>query len=547
VLRMLFLSVLIGLLISCVNAAVLLLVRAINRRREFAIRLALGARRSAIVRDSLIEGLMLSLSGGLLGLAIAAIAIRTTLHLLPESMPRIDSISIDGTVAAFAVLLGMATGIVSSLVPAFMASSESPIETIKEGARVSGTKVHSWVREAMIVTEIAVVLILLTAAGALARSYQKMLAVDPGYRPDHVLVAGYQLPLEQYPTDTSVDGFNRQLMDRLPHKPGIVAAGISTMLPASGDTGMSSYTVEGGNTEGWKLKFAAFGTIYGDYFPALGIRVLDGRSFTAEDRADRPLVVLVNQSMAKHCWPGQSAIGRRMHVGNPKKGLPWATVVGVVADTKTGSRDEPDGDEWYAPSQQHSVLFGSASLGRLTQSMGGYITLRSQEPPEQMVQTLRSTVAEIDPLLALQQVQPMTEALSNVEAPRRFNTALVAAFASGSVLLAFVGIYSVVSFSVSLRAEEIAVRMAVGANRFRIVRLVLFSGAQLAIFGSGLGVIGALAFSRLLNSFLFGVSGTNPLIYAGSVAIVMLVALLASAFPAIRAASVDPVKVLRSI
>jgi len=222
-----------------------------------------------------------------------------------------------------------------------------------------------------------------------------------------------------------------------------------------------------------------------------------------------------------------------------------------VADTKMGSRDEPSDDQWYTPARQPATLFGSdsdsKSSGKRTESAGGYITLRSGMLPEQMMQTLRSTVAEIDPLLALQQMQPMDAVISNVEAPRRFNTDLITAFAMGALLLAITGIYAVVAFSVSLRTQEIAVRMALGAQRNGIARLVLISSARLALAGCGIGVLGSLAVSRLVSSFLFDVSATDPMIYAAGVLIMMLVALLASALPAMRAASADPMAALRSI
>jgi predicted lysophospholipase L1 biosynthesis ABC-type transport system permease subunit len=266
-----------------------------------------------------------------------------------------------------------------------------------------------------------------------------------------------------------------------------------------------------------------------------------------DDRSNMPLVVIVNQSMARHCWPGQRAIGKRLHVGNPHKGLPWATVVGVVADTKLGSRDQPSSDQWYVPAQQPAILYGSGSSGVLTNPAGGYIALRSALPPEQMIQTVRSTCAEIDPLLALHEVQPMSDVISNVEAPRRFNTDLITGFALAALLLAITGIYAVVAFSASLRTEEIAIRMALGAQRSGIARLVLISGAKMALFGCGFGVLGSLSLSKLVSSFLFEVSATDPLIYIASVLMMMLMTLLASALPAVRAASVNPIDALRSI
>ncbi len=547
-LRTLFFAVGVVLLITCANVAGLLLVRAIRRRREYAVRLALGARSGVIIRQSVFEGLLLSLTGGVLGLAFAAVAIRTALHLLPESMPRIDSISIDTTVAAFALVVALASGIFCSLAPAFAALQTNLTQSFKEDVRTgTGTSTHAWLRSALVVSEIGIALVLLTVSGAFLRSFQKMRAVDPGFRPDHVLVGHYQLPLNQYPTRASAASFNSAVFDRLSSKPGISAVGIINHLPASGLSGQTAYTIEGEPIDSWKLRFAGFATTYGDYFSALGIPLLDGRTFTQDDRANAPLVVIVNQSMAKHSWPSQRAIGKRMHVGPPQQGLPWATVVGVVADTKLGSRDEPSIDQWYTPAEQPATLYGSESTGQLTDPAGGYIALRSALPPEQITETLRSTIAEIDPLLALQQVQPMSDAISNVEAPRRFNTDLITAFAVGALLLAVTGIYAVVAFSVALRTQEIAIRMALGAQRTGIARLLLMSGTKLTLLGCGLGVLGSLAVSRLVSGFLFEVSATDPLIYLGCVLMMMLMALLASALPATRAASADPIDALRSV
>jgi predicted permease len=545
-LRTLFLAVSIVLLIACVNVAVLLLVRAIRRRREYAVRMALGARFGAILGESLFEGLLLSFAGGLLGIAFAALAIRTALHLLPDSLPRIDSVSMNATVAAFALFLALVTGILCSLAPAFAAVRTSLLDNLKEGSPTgSEAKSHAWLRSALVTSEIAIALVLLTVSGAFLRSYQKMLAVDPGFRPDHVLVAGYQLPSKQYPTDTSIANFNRAVIERLSNVSGIVAVGITSALPASGGSAASGYTIEGEPAAKWKLKFANFATVYGDYFHAMGIQLIEGRYFSMDDRPDTPLVVIVNQSMARHCWPGQSAFGKRFHAGNPRRPYPLAAVVGVVADTKPSSLDQPSADQWYAPTEQPAILNGYVDAGTRTQPANGYLTVRSAQPPEQMIHTLGATVASIDPLLALDEVQTMDDAISKVEAPRRFNTAFITAFTVGALALAITGIYAVVAFSVSLRTQEIAIRMALGAQRANIARLVLFSAAKIALFGCAFGVIGSLILSRLIRSFLFEVSATDPLIYAGSVLIMMLIALLASALPATRAAATLPVKALR--
>ena len=545
-LRTLLFAVSVVLLIACINVAALLLVQALRQHREHAVRLALGAPASIILRASLWQGLLLSLMGGLLGLACAAIAIRAALHLLPESMPRIGSIAMDAPVSIFALIVALLTGALCSLAPGFAALRTNVTETLKEGDRTgTGTSSHARLRSALVVSEIAIALVLLTSSGALLRSFENMRAVDPGFRPDHVLVAGYQLPLKQYPSAISADSFDRAVVDRLSSKPGITAVGLTDILPASDQSAQATYTIEDEPVDRWKLKFAAFALTYGDYFRAMQIRLIDGRYFTIDDRLDSPPVIIVNQTMAKHCWPGQRPIGKRMHVGNPKKGLPWATVVGVVADTKIGSRDQPSTDQWYAPMQQPDIL-GLAPGGKLAGAAGGYIALRSALEPEQMTQTLRSAMAEIDPLLPLEHVQPMDDVISNVEAPRRFNTDLIMVFAAGALLLATTGIYGVLAFSVSMRRREIAVRMALGAQRGNIALLILRSGAKFALLGCGLGVLGSLAVSRLLRSSLFEVSATDPLIYLTCVLIMTSMVLLASMLPATRAASEDPLDVLRS-
>ena len=546
-LRTLFLAVLVVLLIACANVAGLLLVRAIRRRNDYAVRIALGARAGSIIRQSVLEGVLLGVTGGLVGLALAAAAIRITLRVLPDSMPRLDSISMDATVAGFALLLALATGALCSLAPAFAALRTDPIGGLKEGARTgTGTSSHAWLRSGLVVLEIAVSLILLVASIALLRSFQKMQAVDPGFHPNQVLVAGYQLPLNQYPTNSSAEAFSREVVARLSSRPETLAVGMINAAPATGTYPLTAYTIEGKSTESWKPEFAVFSVIFGDYFRVMGVRLLEGRYFNADDRSDSQPVVIVDESMAKHCWPGQDALGKRMHVGGPPMKSPWATVVGVVADTKMGSRDEPDSDQWYTPMEQADNLYFSDNTGKLTDPAGGYITVRSALPPEQMIHTLRSTVAEIDPLLALEQVQPMTEAIANVEAPRRFNTGLISAFALGALLLALTGIYAVVAFSASLRTHEIAIRMALGAQRTRIAKLILFSAARLALLGCTLGVLGSLAVSRIIKSLLFEVSGTDPVIYLAGILIMMTTAMLASALPATRGASVDPIVSLRS-
>jgi putative ABC transport system permease protein len=546
-LRTLFLAVSVVLLIACVNVAVLMLVRALRRRRAFAVALALGASARGMLGEALCEGLLLSLGGGLLGLAFAAAVIRTTTSLLPDSLPRIDSVSLDPWVACFGLLLAVSTGAVCSLAPAWAAIHTNLLEGLREDTRTStGSAYHGWLRSTLMVAEIAIALVLVSVSLAFLRSYRKMLAVDPGFRPEHVLVAGYELPGTEYKTDVSVATFNREIVDQLARQTTVTAVGISSSLPAIGGAAQADYTVEGSSLASWKMRFAPFVQTYGDYFRAMGIPLIAGRTFTILDQADKPLVAVINQSMARHSWPGENPIGKRVHIGNPHAPLPWATVVGIVGDTRIGAPDEPAPDQFYFPLTQPSIINGTGSSGGAPTFSSGFIALRSALPPEQMITTLRSVVAGIDPQLALDPVRSMTEAISNVEAPRRFNTRLISGFAVAALLLAAMGVYAGMAFSVSLRTQEIAIRMALGAQRTSILRLVLRSGAKIALLGCALGVIGSLAAIRLVASLLFDVSATEPWIYATSVAIMILLALAASALPARRAASSDPICALRA-
>jgi putative ABC transport system permease protein len=547
-LHVLLIAALVILLIVCANVAILMLVRAVRSRREHAVRLALGARPGAVLRGSILEGLLLSLCGGFVGLPFTAIAIRIAVHWLSRSLPRADSISIDAHVAFFAFGVALLTGVLCSLVPSFVVLRTNLISGLKESAiTATASASHARLRSVLVISEVAVALVLLIASLALLRSYQKMLAIGLGFQPQHVLVVGYRLPVEQYPTDVSVNAFNRTVIERLSNKPGILAVGIGDALPSSGNSAMSAYTIEGQSVEGWKLKFAVFASIYGNYFRALGIPLIAGRTFTNQDRADSPFVVIVSQSMAQHSWPGQNPIGKRMHAGNPNKSLPWATVVGVVGDTRIGARDQKANDGWYAPALQPAILYGAASPEARNIPPGGSIVVRAAIPPDEIIGVVRRTVAETDPQLALNQVRSMKDVVSTTEAPRRIMTELVSAFAVAALLLALTGIYAVMSFSVALRTQEIAIRMALGAQRIGITKLVLQSGARLALLGSALGSLGSLAASHLIRSFLFGVNPADPWIYIGSIFLMMAIAYFASLVPALRAASAEPIEALRPL
>ncbi|HEY3988778.1 MAG TPA: ABC transporter permease [Acidobacteriaceae bacterium] len=541
-------AVLVVLLIACLNVAGLLLVRAIRRRRELAIRLALGASPRALIGSSLMEGILLSGAGGLLGLLFAAVALKVAVPLLPESMPRIDGIHLDATVVLFAFLLAILTGTLCGLAPAFAALRTRVNENLKEGGRTGSTGgSHGRLRSALVVTEIAVALVLLTAAGALLRSFQKIRDVNPGFRADHVLVAGYNLPSEQYPTQTANDTFNRSLLDRLQALPGTVAVGITNVLPASGFKGGGAYVLDetARDTSDGKLRVAPWSLIVGDYFHAMGIHLIKGRLFNADDKQGAPPVVIVNQKLANRFWPNGDAVGRRLRIGTVESKTPWATIVGVVENTKMNSLDAADREQIYAPAQLFFSMLGQFAP-KDQGGFGGFIVLRSTLPPEQMTNGLRSAVAALDPQLALQQIQTMDQQLSSSEAPRRFNTSIISAFAVGALLLAAIGVYAVIAFTVSMRAQEMAIRMALGSRRGEIVRLVLTSGAKLAAIGCAAGLVGALAVSKLLGSMLFNVSATDPLILTASIVTMVALSLVACAIPAQRAASANPVDALRS-
>jgi putative ABC transport system permease protein len=547
--RTLFLAVAVVLLIACANLAGLLLVRSIRRRREIAVRLALGATASTLLWQAILESLVLSVSGGVLGLILAAIALRVGIQALPETLPRINEISLDWPVVAFALGLAVVTGILCGLAPAFAAIRTSVNDTLKEGGR-TGTSGggHARLRSALVISEIAVALVLLAASGLLLRSFEKMRQVNLGFQPDHTLVANYSLPRKQYGTQTIVNEFSDELLRRLQALPGVKNVGLTTFLPASGNNSSSAFVAEG-----YVLPAKAGGLdlgtsigVQGDYFRAVGIPLLHGRLFNSDDDATRPPVVIVNHMLAQQSWPNQSPIGKRFRIGTETMKTPWATVVGEVVDVKENSPDLPLKQQYYIPDEQEAEMAGSLASPTDISDNGGYIALRTSLAPEQMENLLRSTVHSIDPQLPLTQVQSMEHAISDSEAPRRFNTALISSFAAIAVLLAILGIYSVIAFSVALRVQEMAIRMALGSQRAGIVRLVVTSGAKLSLFGCAIGLAGALAASRLLRSFLFGVSAFDPLVLTLATLSLLLLALGASLLPARRAASVDLTQALRS-
>lgn len=545
-LHMLFLAVAVVLVLACANLAGLLLVRSIRRQREIAVRRALGAGLAVLLRQAIVESLLLSVTGGLIGLAIAAVALRAGVSLLPETLPRASEIGLNWPVMAFALGLALVTGILCGLIPALAAIRTNANESLKEGGRagtLSGGQAR--LRSVLVVMEIAVALVLLAASGVLLRSFEKMRSVELGFRPDHSLVAAYSLPRQQYATQTAVDGFNDSLLRNLQQLPGVENAGVTSLLPGGADNSDVTITPEGYvPPKGAALSMATPSAVAGDFFPALGVDLLRGRYFTESDNASSPLVVIVNRRLAAHYWPGQDPIGRRIHRGLLQSTNPWMTVVGEVDDVKLGTPDGKTAEQIYQPVTQWKASRPFAAEAELNGN-SGHIVLRTALPPEQMENALRAAVRSLDPELALDQVQTMERAVSASEAPRRFHTVLVSSFAIAAVLLSVLGIYGVIAFSTALRQQEMAIRMALGSQRSGNLGLVLASGAKLSAFGCVLGAVGIVLVSRILRSFLFGVSPFDPLVLALSVAAMLLLTLVACALPAMRAAKTDPALVLR--
>jgi predicted permease len=547
--RILFLAVAVVLFIACANLAGLLLVRVIRRRREISVRLALGASGAAILRQSIVESLVLSVGGGLAGLLLAAIALRAGVSFLPETLPRVSAISLDWRVVCFALLLAALTGLFCGAIPAFAAARTSVNEALKEGGRTgSSGSGHARLRSVLVIAELAVALVLLTASGLLLRSFDMMRRVDLGFHADHMLTANFGLPNKQYSTQAAVDQFDQSLITRLQQLPGVQSVGVTTLLPDAGVFDSMAFVPEGyvPPKGGSGLNLAWPAQVFGDFFQASGIPLLRGRYITSSDTATSPLVIVVNRTLAKHYWPGQNPIGKRMHIGLPESPTPWMTVVGEIADIKQTSADADTQNQLYMPASQFKTLLGPFGTPEMLNGTYGTIVMRSQLPPEQMIGSLRSVVHGIDPQLPLVHIESMDQVIAEGQASRRFNTVLISSFAVAAVLLALLGIYSVIAFSAALRTHELAIRLALGSQRASVMRLVLVSGAKLGLAGCVLGAIAAVFATRLMSTLLFHVNPLDPYVLVLAVISIFLLALAASVVPAHRAASIEPMQALRN-
>ncbi len=545
-LHMLFLAVAVVLLIACANLAGLLLVRAIRRQRETAVRLAVGAPARTLLGQTILESLVVSVTGGILGIGLAGLALAIGKNFLPANLPLTNEISLNWTVAGFAFLLALLTGVLCGLAPGFAALRTNVNASLKEGARSgSASGAHARLRSALVVAEIAIALVLLCASGLLLRSYMNMSDVDLGFQPDHVTTAFYSLPRRGYPTQARVDALNNQVLLRLSQLPGVQSVGLTSGLPTRSGC-CEAFTADGYvNPRGPGWTAAAYSEVISNFFNAMGIPLLRGRYFTDDDNANSRLVVIVNREFAGHYWPNQNPIGKRMRIGTPTSRAPWMTVVGEVADVKVGRPDTGATAEFYQPVAQVDRDYGGPFSPNDIFGGSQHIVVRSVLPPEKMENSVRAVVRSIDPQLPLTQVQTMEQVVSQSEAPRRFNAVVISSFALAAVLLAVLGIYSVIAFSVASRVQEMAIRMALGSQRADIVRLILASGLKLAAVGACLGLAGAAAMSSVLRPFLFHVSPFDPVVMALTAMAVFALALAASALPAFRAASVNPIEALR--
>jgi predicted permease len=525
------------LLIACGNVANLLLSRAAVRQKEMAIRAAVGASRERIVRQLLTEAVLLSALGGVLGLALAVMAVKVLGQFGSARIPRLDEIGIDGRVLAFTFGISLITGIVFGLVPALRASRLDLNDVLREGGRGGvGSSAfglgHHQLRKLLISAELALSLVLLIGAGLLIRSYQRITNANPGFDPANVLSVRVALPGFKYNTPDAIIAFYKRLEDRLAALPGVEHVGSNYLLPLSSVAlGWEPITVDGyvPKAAGEDLIIASSGYVSPDYFRAMGIPLLKGRYFDDRDVRGAPDVAIVDDKLAERFWPGQDPIGKRMRRGDSG---PWRTVVGVVADTKEYEVDgEPPITAFY-PNRQ---------LGVGTR----YLVIKTRSDAVGISSAVTREVQALDADLPVFDVNTMDERLADSLARRRFSMFLLVVFAVCASLLAAIGIYGVVSFWVSQRTRELGIRAALGARHADIMRLVIRQVVMLVVVGITVGLAASFGLTRVMSSLLFGVSATDAVTYALLAALLGIVALIATYVPARRAAGVPPIVALR--
>jgi putative ABC transport system permease protein len=530
------------LLIACANVANLLLARAAARQREVAIRTALGAGRLRIIRQFLTESVMLSLIGGVLGLLLAVWGIDALLALISGSVPPLltANIGLNARVLMFTLLISVLTGLLFGLAPALQVSRSNLNESLKEGMRgTTGSANSQRVRNILVGSEVALSLLLLVGAGLLIKSFLNLSRSDIGFDPDHVLTMRIALPDTRYKENEQVANFYQQVLQRVQQLPGVEAAGFTRGLPMNGGI-ESGITVEGQEITNVKDTVVAVNmTATPDYFRAMKIPLVSGRYFNEQDKTGSPPVVLIDEMLAARFFAGTDPIGKRLKMGGNDSQFPWMQIIGVVKHVAHYGPAETPRVEVYRPYFQLPQM----PEARYPRSM--VLAVRTTTDPASMTSTLRNAVLEIDKDQPVSSVQTMTEVVAAGIAPQRFAMWLLGLFAATALALAALGIYGVMAYSVTQRTHEIGVRMALGAQRSDVLKMVVKQGMKLALIGVGCGLVGAFGMTRLMSSLLFGVTATDPLTF-GVVSIVLaIVAMLACYIPARRATKVDPMIALR--
>jgi putative ABC transport system permease protein len=526
------------LLIACVNVANLLLARAAARGREVAIRTALGAGRTRLVRQLLTESILLSLGGGLLGIGFAWGSLGPLLKISAGSIPQVVPIQLDRSVLAFTFGVSLLTGLFFGLVPALRTAKLDLRETLNEGSRGSTSGPgHHRLRGVLVASEIALAVLLLVGSGLLLRSFSRLQEVPPGFRPDHLLVADIPLsPTAYAKPDLRYELFDR-LLERSKALPGVRSAGAASFLPVSGGGSIMHFNITG-HPPKTPHDYVAVGyrTITPNYLETLGVPLLQGRLLTPADNEKSPAVVVINAAMAKTYFPGENPLGKRLQLGaTPDKDVPTMEIVGVVGDVRPGLGVDPQ-TEMYLPYRQADLVLPVFQLS---------LVLRTADDPQFQAPALRSTLAEIDPNQPLVKVRTMEDNMAATVAQPRFRTWLIGIFAAVALVLAAVGVYGVMSYTVTQRTGEIGIRVTLGAQSEDVFTTIVGEGLRLALAGVGVGILAALALTRLLQSFLYGISAYDPLTFLGVAVLLTTVAAAASFFPARRATLVDPMVALR--
>jgi predicted permease len=523
------------LLIACANAANLLLARATARQRELAVRLAMGAPRSRVMRQLLTESLLISFTGGLLGLLLAGGGVKALVSLLPVDFPRSHDITVSAPVFGFTFLVSLLTGLIFGIVPALQAARTDPKQGLqKAGRTTTGSGHQSRLRNALVISEVSLACMLLVAAGLMMRSLLNQLHLDPGFDEQHVLTAEISLPRKQYKTGDAIGHFFDELVANLATLPGVGSVGAGSDLPWSGwDENAGGFNIEGKKPAPLQEFHARYHMATPGYFRALGVPLIAGRYFTEGDNAKAPQVIIINRAMAERYWPGEDVIGKRMTFEDNPKEKDWMTIVGVVGDIK----DQPN-----SPAAEPGFWWPEMVATNPDMS----IVIRSNSSSELLADALRSEVARLNPALAVANIQVISSIVNRSVATPRFAFVLVGMFAGLAILLAAIGIYGVISYSASQRTAEFGLRMALGAQQGTVVRLVLAQAAKLTIAGVAVGIAVSIVVARVLKTLIFGVSPTDPATFSVVGLIVILVALIACYIPARRATHADPMDALRS-